>query len=64
MLVFNSKSCFSSENLAANFDYNVDRILTGDQQQNPAILTEEDSAPIDQEVLVDFDGNVLTKEFD
>ncbi len=54
MLVFNSKSCFSSENLAANFDSNVDRILTG----------EEDLSPLDQEVLVDFNGDVLTKEFD
>ena len=36
------------------FDSNVDRILTG----------EEDLSPLDQEVLVDFDGNVLTKNFD
>ncbi len=59
MLVFSRKICISSSDitpadLAKSFDSNVDRILTG----------EEDLSPLDQEVLVDFNGDVLTKEFD
>jgi len=59
LLVFSRKICISSseitpEDLARSFDSNVDRILTG----------EEDLSPLDQEVLVDFNGNVLTKNFD